>query len=94
MKEGPRSYYLTVFVDEKVRTSVAKSSHVARTSLLCLALSCLNKSKEASEGGTRWKRSHEIWLLPKKLASSGVKYFSKTMEWVLRDAKEERITLV
>mgnify|MGYP000565590436 CR=1 FL=1 len=33
-EEGRKSYYLTVFVDEKVRTSVAKSSHVARTSLL------------------------------------------------------------
>ena len=40
MKEGLESYYLTVFVDEKVRTSVAKSSHVARTSLLYLSLSC------------------------------------------------------
>ena len=41
MKEGLESYYLTVFVDEKVRTSVAKSSHVARTRLLYyLALSC------------------------------------------------------
>ena len=40
MKEGLKSYYLTVFVDEKVCTSVGKSSHVARTSLLYLSLSC------------------------------------------------------
>ena len=94
MKEGLKSYCLTVFVDEKVRTSVAKSSHVARTSLLYLALSCLNKSKEAREGGARWKRSYEICILPKKLASSGVKYLSRTMEWVLRDAQKKRITQV
>ena len=40
MKIGLKSYFLTVFVGEKVRTSVAKSSHVAQTSLLYLSLTC------------------------------------------------------
>ena len=40
MKIGLKSYHLTVFVGEKVRTSVAKSSHVARTSSLYLSLTC------------------------------------------------------
>ena len=39
MKIGLKSYFLTVFVGEKVRTSIAKSSHVAQTSLY-LSLTC------------------------------------------------------